>query len=100
MCPRCSAKTPSWCVDCEKLYDGWVRRHATDIVWQTGVGALLAMIIGLGAPLLGVDVFVGVAGVLLGFGTFIGLRTWSTGRRRRQFLATVPQAYLPRQTTT
>ena len=55
---------------------------------------MLAMLIGLGAPLLGVDVFIGIAGVLAGFGTFLGLRTWGKRRRRRQFLATVPRAYL------
>ena len=93
-CPRCGATTPTWCADCEKLYDTWVRQHATDILWQTGAGAMLAMIIGLGAPLLGVDIFVGIAGVLLGFGTFIGLRTWGKRKRRQQFLAMVPRAYL------
>ena len=98
-CPRCGATTPSWCADCEKLYDTWVRQHATDILWQTGTGALLAMIIGLGAPLLGLDFFIGIAGVLAGFGTFMGLRAWGKGRRRRQFLAMVPRAYLPKPST-
>lgn len=97
-CPRCSADTPSWCKDCEKLYDAWSRQHAADILWQTGSGALVAMIIGLGAPLLGMTPILGVAGVLLGFGTFMGLRAWGNGRRRRQFLtASVPRAYLPGQ---
>ena len=97
-CPRCGADSPSWCKDCEKLYDTWVRQHAADILWQTGSGAIVAMIIGLGAPLLGMSPILGVAGVLLGFGTFVGLRVWGNGRRRRQFLtSSLPRAYLPGQ---
>ena len=89
--------TPSgWCRDCENRYDAWSRRHATDILWQTGTGALVAMLIGLGLPLLGVDVVIATAGVLVGFGTFLGLRSWGKRMRRRQFLATsLPRAYLP-----
>jgi hypothetical protein len=97
-CPRCGADSPSWCTDCEKLYDAWVRQHATDILWQTGSGAMVAMVIGLGAPLLGMTPILGIVGVLVGFGTFMGLRVWGNGRRRRQFLtASVPRAYLPGQ---
>lgn len=82
------------------MYDAWSRTYATDILWQTGTGALVAMIVGLGAPLLGLTPLLGVAGVLVGFGTFIGLRKWSNVRRRQQFLtATVPRAYLPDHTT-
>lgn len=95
-CPRCAAETPGWCVDCERLYDAWVRQHAADILWQTGTGALVAMLIGLGAPLLGLSPLIGIAGVFAGFGTFMGLRTWGKARRRRQFLVgSVPRAYLP-----
>lgn len=97
-CPRCGADTPSWCKDCEKLYDAWSRQHAADILWQTGSGAMVAMVIGLGAPLLGLTPILGIVGVLVGFGTFMGLRVWGNGRRRRQFLtASVPRAYLPGQ---
>jgi hypothetical protein len=97
-CPRCGADSPSWCKDCEKLYDAWSRQHATDILWQTGSGAMVAMVIGLGAPLLGMTPILGIVGVLVGFGTFVGLRVWGNGRRRRQFLtASVPRAYLPGQ---
>ncbi|NVB81952.1 MAG: hypothetical protein HOV81_26460 [Kofleriaceae bacterium] len=95
-CPRCGADSPSWCKDCERLYDTWVRDHATDILWQTGSGAAVAMIVGLGAPLLGLSPLLGIAGVLVGFGTFISLRKWSNLRRRQQFLtSSVPRAYLP-----
>jgi hypothetical protein len=113
-CPRCAADItkagPSkpggtsaprgpWCADCEKQYDTWVRSHAADILWQTGLGALVAMIIGLGLPLLGLEPIIGIAGVLVGFGTFIGLRQWGKHRRRQQFLAgSIPRAYLPSKT--
>ena len=51
------------------------------------------MIVGLGAPLLGLTPLFGIAGVLVGFGTFISLRKWSNSRRRQQFLTTsVPRA--------
>lgn len=76
-CPRCAADSPSWCADCERLYDTWGRQHASDILWQTGTGALVAMIVGLGAPLLGLSPLLGIAGVFIGFGTFMGLRKWS-----------------------
>ena len=56
----------------------------------------LCMAIGLGLPLLGLTPIIGIAGVLVGAGTFVGLRHWGKGRRRRQFLAgTLPRAYLP-----
>ena len=88
-----------WCRECEKQYDSWVRRHAADIIWQTGVGALVAMAIGLGLPLLGLEPIIGIAGVLVGFTTFMSLRTWGKKRRRRQFLTdALPRAYLPSKT--
>ena len=88
-----------WCTDCETQYDSWVRQHAADIIWQTGLGAIVAMIIGLGLPLLGLEPIIGIVGVLVGFGTFIGLRQWGKARRRRQFLADgLPRAYLPSKT--
>ena len=95
-CPRCSADTPSWCKDCERLYDTWVRRHASDILWQTGTGALVAMLVGLGAPLLGLTPILGIVGVLAGASTAAALRIYGNRRRRQQFLTTsVPRAYLP-----
>jgi hypothetical protein len=103
-CLRCAAAmeqaTPSrWCRECENQYDLWSRRHAADIVWQTGTGAIVAMLIGLGLPVLGVDMVIATAGVLAGFGTFLGLRTWGKRMRRRQFLASsLPRAYLAPRT--
>ena len=88
-----------WCTDCERLYDTWVRKHAADILWQTGLGAVVAMLIGLGLPLLGVEPVIATTGVLAGFGTFLGMRRWGKKRRRQQFLtAALPRAYLPSKT--
>jgi Flp pilus assembly protein TadB len=88
-----------WCRECENQYDRWVRDHAADIVWQTGIGAAVAIVIGMVLPLLGLPPIIGIAGVLLGFSTFMGLRSWGKRRRRRQFLAgALPRAYLPKQT--
>lgn len=99
-CPRCAAEhagsASQWCADCEALYDAWVRQHAADIIWQTFAGAGIAMVIGLGLPVLGLPTLLGTVGVLIGFGAFRGLRAWNTRRRRRQFLAgSLPRAYLP-----
>lgn len=88
-----------WCRACETQYYSWVRQHAADIIWQTGTGAIVAMVIGLGLPLLGLAPIIGIAGVLIGFTTFLGLRSWGKQRRRRQFLAdALPRAYLPSKT--
>jgi hypothetical protein len=113
-CPRCAAEMDKpgarapgppgappapWCRACERQYDTWVRKHAADIIWQTGVGAIVAMLIGLGLPLLGLEPIIGIAGVLVGFSTFLGLRHWGKHRRRRQFLTdALPRAYLPSKT--
>jgi hypothetical protein len=102
-CPRCAAEMPKagapWCGECETQYDTWVRQHAADILWQTGTGAAVAMVIGLGLPLLGLAPIIGIVGVLVGAGTFIGLRQWGKQRRRRQFLTgALPRAYLPSKT--
>jgi len=102
-CPRCAAELETagapWCRACELQYDTWVRQHAADILWQTGSGAIVAMLIGLGLPLLGLEPIIGIVGVLVGFGTFIGLRQWGKQRRRRPFLAdALPRAYLPSKT--
>lgn len=73
-----------------------MRDHAADILWQTGTGALVAMVVGLGALVLGLTPLLGIVGVLTGFGTFMGLRSWGQARRRRQFLtSSLPRAYLP-----
>ena len=98
-CARCGATEDlapnGWCRTCEHHYDTWSRQHAADILWQTGTGALVAMVVGLGALVLGASPIVGIAGVLAGASTFIGLRRWGLRRRRRQYLATsVPRAML------
>jgi hypothetical protein len=87
---------PTWCKDCEQLYDGWVRRYATDIVWQALVGTIVVSAVGLGLPILGVSTLVAAAGAFAGFGTIIGLSRVTRRRRRHQFLqAPLPRAYLP-----
>jgi hypothetical protein len=99
-CARCSGtrddSTATWCKDCEHLYDGWVRRHASDIVWQALCGTVILTAIGMGLPLLGVGKLVGALGAFAGFGTLYGLSRATRRRRRRQFLlAPLPRAYLP-----
>ncbi len=101
-CGRCAAEdvtASGWCVDCERQLDTWGRQHAADIIWQAFTGAGIAMVFALGAPLLGLSMMMGIAGVLLGTATFAGLRAWNKRRRRQQFIATsVPRAYLPAKT--
>ena len=85
----------TWCADCEAHYDQWVRKHASDIVWQAFAGAGVIMTVGLLLPVLGVGVLVGGIGAFAAFGTLIGLAHANRRRRRRQFLeAQLPRAYL------
>jgi hypothetical protein len=97
-CDRCAADevtATGWCAECERQHDVWSRQHAADIIWQAFSGAIIAMVVGLGAPLLGLSPILGIGGVLVGVGTFLGARRWSNGRRRRQFQAGIlPRAYL------
>lgn len=87
---------PTWCTECEQLYDLWVRRYATDIVWQALVGTVIISAIGVGLPLLGVGKLVAAAGAFAGFGAVFGLSRVTRRRRRQQFLqAPLPRAYLP-----
>ena len=100
LCARCKAESPDsdakWCKDCERLYDGWVRKHAGDIVWQALTGTVIVSAIALGGPLLGVGKIIGVLGAVAGFGTIGGLARLTRRRRRQQFLqAPLPRAYLP-----
>ena len=101
-CARCAAEpvTPSgWCADCDRQHDAWSRQHAADIIWQAFTGAGIAMVFALGAPLVGLSLLFGIVGVLVGTGTFLGLRAWNKGRRRQQFLTNaLPRAYLPTKT--
>jgi hypothetical protein len=85
-----------WCSDCEQLYDGWSRKHASDIVWQALAGGVVVASIGMGLPLLGIGWLVAATGAFAGFGTLFGLSRLTRRRRRRQFLqSTLPRAYLP-----
>lgn len=99
-CARCNGESDDsaakWCKECEHLYDGWSRRHASDIVWQALIGTVIVSGIGIGLPLLGVGKLVAVAGAFGGFGSIYGLSRLTRRRRRRQFLqAPLPRAYLP-----
>jgi len=103
-CARCAHPEPEsgrrWCAACERAYDGWSRRHASDIVWELLSGTVVVTAIGMGLPLLGVTSLAAVTGVFAGFGTFLGLRRLNRGRRRRQYLRAggMPRAYLPDRT--
>ncbi len=99
-CPRCAGDADSevtaWCADCERLYDTWVRKHATDIVWQALSGMVVVTFFGLALPVLGVSTLVAAVGAFAGFGTIAGLSRLTRRKRRRQFLeAPLPRAYLP-----
>lgn len=99
-CARCRGESEDsaakWCKECEKLYDGWSRRHAGDIVWQVLIGTVIVSAVGLGLPLLGVGQLVAAVGAFAGFGTIAGLSRLTRRRRRQQFLqAPLPRAYLP-----
>jgi hypothetical protein len=98
-CERCQADdvvgATGWCAACEQQYDAWDRRHAADIIWQAFSGAIVAMIIGLGALLAGVSPIVAIAGAPVGVATFLAVRSASKRRHRRRFAAgTLPRAYL------
>jgi hypothetical protein len=100
-CPRCASDAPptksGWCGECERAYDTWVRRHATDIIWAVMGGGCVIAFLGLGLPLLGLGSLVGATAAFAGSGTILGLYRLIQRRRRRQFLAGValPRAYLP-----
>ena len=102
-CARCNAQSEEplarsgWCNACEKAYDTWVRRHASDIIWSVMGGGVVIAGIGLALPLLGLSSIVAFAAAFSGWGVIVGLQYRITRRRRRQFLegAAVPRAYLP-----
>lgn len=101
-CTRCNNGTPGprgWCADCERAYDTWSRRHATDIIWPVLAGMGILSLLSLGLPLLGAGYLAAITGVFAGFGSFAGLYRLSVRRRRKQFqLASLPRAYLPHRT--
>ena len=98
-CRRCTQDAPlskyGWCVDCERVYDAWVRRHATDIVWQALAATVVIAFGGLVLPLLGLGPLIAALGVVAGFGTLYGSHRATQRHRRRQFLqGPLPRAYL------
>lgn len=99
-CKRCEEDKPldkrGWCIDCERAYDTWVRRYASDIVKPALTGMVIVLAVALGVPLLGASTLVALGGVFAGAGTIFGLTRLSARRRRRQFLtSSLPRAYLP-----
>ena len=99
-CPRCQSETDlvksGWCKPCELLYDAWVRRYATDIIWSVMGGGVVLMFIGIGLPLLGVGTLSAAFAAVTGFGTILGSYRLAQRRRRRQFLrGQLPRAYIP-----
>lgn len=102
-CVRCTAVVPvdkrGWCAECEKAFDGWVRRYASDVIWPLMLGMTIVTSVALVLPLLGVGSLIGTAGVFFGFATFYGLYRYNQRRRRQQFLTdSLPRAYLPSKT--
>jgi hypothetical protein len=89
-----------WCAACERDYDGWSRRYASDVVWEVLSGTAVVVFAGMGLPLLGVSWLVAATGIFAGFGAFIGLHRLNARRRRRQYLGApqMPRAYLPDRT--
>jgi len=100
-CSRCGADEPTnrsgWCATCDRDFDTWSRRHATDILWALLGGGMVVASAAIVLPLLGVTWIVSATGIFAGFGTIIGSYTLIRKRRRRQFLqgAAMPRAYLP-----
>jgi hypothetical protein len=100
-CPRCQAdadlQKSGWCGPCERAFDTWVRRHATDIVWSALCGGVVMSAVGIGLPLLGVGWIVAAGAAFAGWGTILGVWRFNAKRRRQQFLqlGDLPRAYLP-----
>lgn len=102
-CVRCTAEVTvdkrGWCAECEKAFDGWVRRYASDVIWPLMVGMTIVSTVALVLPLLGVGSLIATAGVVSGFASFYGLYRYNQRRRRQQFLTdSLPRAYLPSKT--
>jgi hypothetical protein len=103
-CIRCkedrTLDAHSFCPECAREYDGWVRQYASDIIPPALVGMLIVVGFGLGIPLLGASTLIALAGVFAGFGSLVGMFRLNRRRRRRQFLSAsaLPRAYLPTKT--
>lgn len=103
-CKRCSEDRPlnkrGWCDECERAYDTWVRRYASDIIGPALIGMTIVMGVALGVPLLGASTLVALGGVFAGAGAVFGLQRLNMRRRRKQFLvASLPRAYLHEKST-
>ncbi|HEY4059978.1 MAG TPA: hypothetical protein VGM39_25355 [Kofleriaceae bacterium] len=99
-CVRCREDKPldkrGWCVDCEKAFDGWVRRYAADILGCAAVGLVMVAFVALGLPWMGLPHTVALGGIFAGAGSIAGLYQLNARRRRKQFLLeSMPRAYLP-----
>jgi hypothetical protein len=89
-----------WCAACERDYDTWSRRNASDIVWVTLTGGFVLATIGMVLPLLGFEWLVAASAAFMGWGTILAVHRWNARRRRKQFLRgeALPRAYLPEKT--
>lgn len=100
-CRRCGSEATTrrgkWCAECERDYDTWVRRHASDIIWVVMTGGFILGACGMILPMLGAGVLGAVIGVVAGWSTIGITYKLNARRRRRQFLSGValPRAYLP-----
>ena len=100
-CARCGkdvvTRRGRWCPECERDYDTWIRRHATDIVWVVLGGGVVLGATGMALPFLGAGVLAAAGGALAGWTTILVSAKLNARRRRRQFLAgdALPRAYLP-----
>jgi len=100
-CARCgkdvATKRGKWCAECERDYDTWIRRYASDIIWVVLGGGVVLAAAGMLLPFLGAGVLAAAGGAVAGW-TTIGISAkLNQRRRRRQFLAgdALPRAYLP-----
>ncbi|MGE3456279.1 MAG: hypothetical protein AB7O24_14305 [Kofleriaceae bacterium] len=81
---------------CERSYDTWVRRYASDLIAPVLVGMVIVAGVGLGLPVLGYSFLYATAGIFAGAGALVGLHRLNQRRRRQQFLTEpLPRAYLP-----
>jgi hypothetical protein len=98
ICARCevaeAAPKKRWCAECELAYDGWVRQYASDIIGPALGGGFVVMMCAMVLPVLGISTLIAGVGAIAGFATLFGLTRYNMRRRRKQFKATLPRAYL------